>query len=164
MIGFPPRFFIKFRRFFIDWAPGFLSLFSHQVEEVFSPIKHTQFPPQFLTRFRSFSLLSHDLKCLHACLNSRLRRKVIVISWSHMTNHVIDLTWSGQFHIITHPASRGWLCHQWFDLPNLPNQTSDFRINLSNQHFKSTYIINLLIELAAPLAYSTLLFLTNVGM
>ncbi len=34
-----------------------------------------------------------------------------VMSWSHMTSHVMDLTWLGQFQIITDPASQGWLSH-----------------------------------------------------
>ena len=44
--------------------------------------------------------------------------------------------------------------------PNLPNLT--FRINFSNQSFKSTYAINLLIESTALLAYGTLLSQTNI--
>ncbi len=67
---------------------------------------------------------------------------VDVMPWGHVTSHVMDLTWLGQFHIITHPASQGWLSHQSSDLPNLPNQPSDFQINLSNQPFESTFCIN----------------------
>ncbi len=81
-----------------------------------------------------------------------------------MTSHVIDLTWSGQFQIITHSTSQGWLSHQSPDFPNLSNQPSDFWINLLNQPFESTYAINLFIELAALLACGTSLPLTNVRM
>ncbi len=45
-----------------------------------------------------------------------------------MISHVMDLTWLGQFHIITF---YDWLSHLSTDLPNL-----------SNQSFESTYIIN----------------------
>ncbi len=44
---------------------------------------------------------------------------VTIMSWIHMTSHVMDLTWLGQFHII---ISRGWLSHPSPDLPNLSNQ------------------------------------------
>ncbi len=67
---------------------------------------------------------------------------------------------------------RGWLSHQ---SPDLPNQPSDFRINILNQPFKSTfqinllnqpfestYAISLLIKSAAPLACGTSLSLTNI--
>ena len=37
-----------------------------------------------------------------------------------------------------------------------------FSVNFLNQHFESTYAINLLIELAVSPAYDTSLFLTNV--
>ncbi len=54
-----------------------------------------------------------------------------------MTSHVIDLTKSGQFQIITDPASQGWLSHQLPDYLtfriNLPTFGSTFWINLSNQ-------------------------------
>ncbi len=68
------------------------------------------------------------------------------MSWSHVTSHVMDLTRSGHFQIITDPAPRDWLSHQ---SPNyltfrLPNQPSDFWINLLNQPFESTFWINLL--------------------
>ncbi len=53
--------------------------------------------------------------------------------WSHVTSHVMDLTWLVQFRIITDLVSQDWLSHQ---SPNLPN--------LSNQPFKSTFWINLL--------------------
>ncbi len=65
---------------------------------------------------------------------------IYVMSWSHVTSHVMDLTRSGQFQIITDPAPWGWLSHQ---SPDLPNQPSDFRINLSDQPFESTFRINL---------------------
>ncbi len=65
-----------------------------------------------------------------------------------------------------------WLSHQ---LPDLPNQSSNFRINLSdqpfestfwinllNQPFESTYAISLLIKLAAPLACGTSFLQTYV--
>ncbi len=91
---------------------------------------------------------------------------ITVMLWSHMTSYVMDLTWSGQFQIITDPASRGWLSHQSLDYLifqiNLPTFGSTFRINLLNQPFESIYAINLFIKLAAPLACGILLPLTNV--
>ncbi len=62
------------------------------------------------------------------------------MSRSHVTSHVMDLTRSRQFQIITDPAPQDWLSHQ---SPDLPNQPSNFRINLSNQLFESTFRINL---------------------
>ncbi len=62
------------------------------------------------------------------------------MSWSHVTSHMMDLTRSEQFQIITDPAPRAWLSHP---SPDLLNQPSDFRINLSNQPFESTFWINL---------------------
>ncbi len=112
--------------------------------------------------------LRHALFTLsqYAYRSLRPREKAIVMLWSHVTSHVMNLTWSGQFQIITNPASRGWLSHQLPDYLifriNLPTFGSNFWINLSNQPFESTYAINLLIELAAPLACDTSLFLTNV--
>ncbi len=83
------------------------------------------------------------------------------MSWSHVTSHVMDLTRSGQFQIITDPAPQGWLRHQSPDLPNQPSDfwinlsdqpfESTFRTNFSNQSFESIYAISLLIELATPL-------------
>ncbi len=70
---------------------------------------------------------------------------------SNLIKTISDYYWS---HI-----PQNWLSHQ---SPDLPNQPSNFRINFSNQLFKSTYVINLLIDLAAPLAYGTLLLLTNI--
>ncbi len=75
-----------------------------------------------------------------------------------MTSYMIDLTWSGQFHIITHPEINFWLIIYHLTyltfLVNLPNQhfKSSFWINLSNQTSQSIYI-----KLAALLAFDTLL-------
>ncbi len=66
-----------------------------------------------------------------------LRKKAIVMSWNNMTSYMIDLTWSGQFHITT---SRGWLSHPLSDLLS----KSTFQINISNQPFKSIFRINFL--------------------
>ncbi len=54
----------------------------------------------------------------------------------------MDLTRSGQFQIITDPAPRGSLSHQSPDYPTF-RIISDFRINLLNQPFESTFWINL---------------------
>ncbi len=89
---FSPKFLIEFRRFF-------------------SPMEYTRFPHQFPTLFKRFFVPSHDLKRLYARRNLRSRRNAIVMSQSHMTSHMMDLTWSGQFQITTHSASRGWLSH-----------------------------------------------------
>ena len=74
-----------------------------------------------------------------------------------MTSHMIDLTWLGQFHIITYPKADLVICHLTY---------LTFQIILLDQPFgltfESTYAINLLIELVAPQAYGTLLFPTNV--
>ncbi len=89
----------------------------------------------------------------------------------------MDLTWSGQFQIITDPAYPEVdlvISHLDYliNLPslgsifriNLSNQPfkSTFQINLSNQLFKSTYAISLLIKSATPLACGTSLLLTNI--
>ncbi len=84
-----------------------------------------------------------------------------------MTSHVMDLTWSGQFQIITDPTYPEFdlvishLTYLIFQINLLPFG-STFQINLSNQPFESTYAINLFIELAMPLAYDTSFFLTNI--
>ena len=79
-----------------------------------------------------------------------------------MTSHVIDLIWSGQFHIITYPKINLLLiiCYLIYliFLVNLSNQPfkSTFQIHFQNQLFKLTYAINLPIKLATPLACGTL--------
>ncbi len=130
------------------------------IDRFFSPIEPPVFPPRFLIEFRrcfhqsnthgfllSFLLglkgfvpQCHNHKRLYARRSLRPRGKVIVMSWSHVTSHMIDLTRSEQFQIITDPAPRGWLSHQ---SPDLPNQPSDFWINLLDQLFESTFQINL---------------------
>ncbi len=79
-----------------------------------------------------------------------------------MTSHVMDLTRSGQFQIITDLAPRGWLSHQSPDYLTfqiiLPTFGSTFWINLLNQLTQSS----LLIKSAAPLAYDTSLPQTYV--
>ncbi len=102
----------------------------------------------------------------HTHRSLRQRGKVIVMSWSYVTSHVMDLIWSGQFQIITDLVSQGWLSHQSpyyliFQM-NLSNVRSTFWINFLNQSFELTYAISLLIELATPLACDTLLPLINV--
>ncbi len=61
-----------------------------------------------------------------------------VMSWSH----VMDLTGSEQFQIITDPAPRGWLSYQSPDYLTF-RIISDFWINILNQPFESTFWINL---------------------
>ncbi len=78
------------------------------------------------------------------------------MSGSHVTSYMMDLTWLGQFQIITHPA------YPKIDLVIRHLTYLTFQINLSNQLFESTYATNLLIKLAVPLACGTLLSLTNV--
>ncbi len=74
------------------------------------------------------------------------KRELCVMSWSHMTSHVIDLTRSGQFQIITDPASCGWLCHQSPDYLtfriNLLTFGSTFWISLLNQPTRSAFSLN----------------------
>ena len=69
-----------------------------------------------------------------------------------MTNYLTDLTWSGQFYIITYPEIDLSLiiCHLTY------LTKSSFRFNFLNEPFESTYVINLFIKLAAPLACGTL--------
>ncbi len=81
---------------------------------------------------------------------------VSVMSWIHVTSHVMDLTWLGQFHTITH------LAYPEVDLVISHLTYLTFQINLSNQPFESIYAINLLIKSAAPLACGTSLPLTNI--
>ncbi len=88
-----------------------------------------------------------------------------IISWSHVTSHMIDPTWSGQFQTIINPAYLEVdlvISHLTY-LINLSTFRSTFRINFLNQLLESTYAISLLIKSAAPLAYSMLL-LPNVRM
>ena len=69
-----------------------------------------------------------------------------------MTSHVMDLTWSRQFYIITYPkVDFSLIIRHLTYLTFLPN--------LLNQPFESTYAIYLS---AAPYACDTLLLLTNV--
>ena len=64
-----------------------------------------------------------------------------------MTSHVIDLTKLGQFYIITHfKVDFLLIIHYWTYLT---------LVNFPNQLFESIYVINFLIELAAPRAYGT---------
>ncbi len=85
---------------------------------------------------------------LHACRSLCLRGKAIVISWSHVTIDIMDLTWLGLFHILTDPASRSWLSHQSSDVTNLPIKLLDqpfgstFWINFLNQSTQSTFSLN----------------------
>ncbi len=71
---------------------------------------------------------------------------ITVMSWSHVTSHVMDLTRSGQFQIITDPVPRGWLSHQSPDYLifriNLPTFGSTFWINLLNQPTQSAFSLN----------------------
>ncbi len=76
-------------------------------------------------------------RCWDRCWSLRY---AIVISWSHVTSHVIVLTRSGQFQIIA-PEVDLVISHLTY-LINLPTFGSIFRINLSNQPFESTFRIN----------------------
>ena len=62
-----------------------------------------------------------------------------VMSWSYMTNHVMDLTWSRQFYIITYPkVDLLLIIHHLTYLINIPNPLfkSSFQINFFNQLFE----------------------------
>ena len=72
-----------------------------------------------------------------------------IMSWSHMTNHVMNLTWLRQFHTITYPKVNLLL------IIGYPTYLT-FLVNLPKQPFESTYVINFFIELMAPLAYDDL--------
>ncbi len=71
---------------------------------------------------------------------------LLIILWYHMTSHVIDLTRSGQFQIITDPAPRSWLCHQLPDYLTfqiiLPTFEKSFSINFFNQPTQSAFALN----------------------
>ncbi len=71
-----------------------------------------------------------------------------------MTSHMMDLTWSEQFQIITD------LAYPEIDL--VISHLTYLTFRLLNQPFKSTYAINLLIESAAPLVCDTSFPLTNI--
>ncbi len=80
-------------------------------------------------------------------MNLVMTSKIIsVISWSHVTSHMMDLSRLGQFQIITDLASWGWLSHQSPDYLtfqiNLPNFRSTFQINLLNQSIQSVFLLN----------------------
>ncbi len=77
--------------------------------------------------------------------------------WSHVNSHVMDLTRSGQFQIITDPTCPKVdlvISHLTY-LINLPTFRSTFWINFSNQPFKLTYAISLFITSAASLVCGT---------
>ncbi len=81
-----------------------------------------------------------------------------------MISHMIDLTILGQFQIIidlAYPKVDLVISHLTY-LINLLTFGSTFQINLLNQPFESTYTISILIKSATPLAYDTLLSLTNI--
>ncbi len=66
------------------------------------------------------------------------------MSWSHVTSHVMDLTWSRQFQIITDPAYLEVdlvISHLTY-LINLPTFKLTFWINLLNQPTQSTFSLN----------------------
>ena len=111
-------FLIKFRRFFYQLnTHGFLFSLPLGLRGFFPTNK------------------SHDLKRPHACRSSHPRKKAIVISSSHMTSHVMDLTRSGQFHIITYSeVDLSLIIRHLTYLINILNHP--FKINLSNQPFK----------------------------
>ena len=67
-----------------------------------------------------------------------------------MTSHVMDLTKSRPFHIITHYKIDLTLIIRYLTYLT-------FSVNLLNQHFESTYAIKLLIELTVLRACVTLL-------
>lgn len=72
-----------------------------------------------------------------------------IILLSHMTIHVMELTWLGELHIITHlEVDLSLIIHHLTYLT--------FLVYLPNQPFKSTYAINFL-ELVTLLACGTLL-------
>ena len=114
------HFLIKFRRFFL-------------------PIEYTRFFLQFSTRFKKFSLPKPWPQTLHAHWSFCPKGKAIIILWSHVTSHVIDLIWSGQFYIITYPKVDLSLIIR--HLTYLTKST--FWFNLLNQSFKSRFWINL---------------------
>ena len=137
MIVFLPCFLIEFRRFFINQTFGFLSSFSHQLYEVFSPIKHTQFALWSLIGFKRFFFLSKKAIISNAtCLSELMSKKkgncnvIKLHNESHDRSNLIEtisyynLSQSGA--LINHPSP---------DLPNLLGQPfkSTFWINLHNQ-------------------------------
>ncbi len=79
-------------------------------------------------------------------LHATLFYNINVMLWSHVTSHMMDLTKSGQFQIITDPAPRSWLSHQSLDYLtfqiNLPTFGSTFWINLLNQPTQSAFSLN----------------------
>ncbi len=94
------------------------------------------------------------------------------INYNVMKSCDYSRDWSNQIKIISDHYSRSWLSHQ---SPDLPNQPSNFRMNLLDQSFKSTfwinflnqpfestYAISLLIKPAAPQACGTSHPLTNI--
>ena len=156
MIGFPPCFLSKFRRFFIDWVPGFPLSFLIKLRKFYHQLNTHNFVFSLPLGLGDFLHQNYDLKRLYACWSLCLREKAIVMSWSHMTSYIMDLTRSRQFHIITYLKVDLLLIIR--HLIYLIKST--FQINF----LKLTYVINLLIELVMPLVFDTLLFLINVRM
>ncbi len=144
MIGFFPSFLIELGGFSLIEPPVFSPRFLFEFRRFFHLLTYTVFSSVCLLGLGGFLHQSHDLKRLHARQSSYPRGKAIVMSWSHMTSHVMDLTWSGQFYIE-------------IDLVIHHLTYLTFRVNLSNQPFKSTYKIKHVIQSVAPLACDILL-------
>ncbi len=69
----------------------------------YQSLKSFGFPLSVLQRVRCFSLSDLPVFLYHLPLGFWRFFIYNVILWSHVTSHVMDLTRSGQFHIITHP-------------------------------------------------------------
>ncbi len=149
MISFPPCFLIEFRRLLSIMPPVFLSHFFIKFKRFFHQLNIYSFflsLPLGLEGFFPYQQ-SYDLKYLYAHWSSHLRRKAIVMSWNHVTNYVMNQTWLGQFHIITHLKVDLVICHLTY---------------FYNQPFESIYAMNLFIDLVLPLICGTSLSQTNI--
>ncbi len=104
---------------------------------------NSQFPLQSLTRFKKFSLPKPWLQTF-TCLSELVSKREGNCNVIKLHNQLRDR--SKLIGTISyHNLSQSWLNHPSPDLS-----------------FKSTYVINLLIELATSLAYGTLFSQTNI--
>ncbi len=146
MIGFPPCFLIELGGFLLIEPPIFSPRFLIKFRRFFHQLNIHSFLLSLQLGLGGFLHQNHDLKRLYAHQSSHLRGKTIVMSWSHMISHVIDLIWSTQFQIITDLVSKDWLSHQLLDYLifqiNRLTFGSTFWINLLNQPMQSTFSLN----------------------
>ena len=84
---------LSLRSFLLIKLPVFLVIFSFNFKEFFTNEKHG-FLLGFELGLGGFFHQSYDLKC-YTLIRACVKKKTIIMSWSHMIGHIIDLTKSG---------------------------------------------------------------------